>query len=192
MRRLLPLAAIVLFTAGAMTPSWSASDKDRVACFSLGNESYKDQAKFDLGLIACTRMIKSRHFTEKGLASLYRARGSWRQKKGDLDEALADYAASIRLEPENVESYDYRADVYLQKGDLDAALADYDHASRIDPTYAAAFFSRGLIYEKKNDLAKARAEYNSAIAAPTKDRIAQWAQDNARARLKALAEEAKK
>jgi tetratricopeptide (TPR) repeat protein len=58
----------------------------------------------------------------------------------------------------------------------------------IDPTYAAAYYSRGQVYERKGDLDKARAEYNAALAVPTINRIAQWAQDNARARLKALAE----
>jgi Tfp pilus assembly protein PilF len=77
------------------------------------------------------------------------------------------------------------------KGDLDAALQEYDRATKIDPTYAAAYYSRGQIYEKKGDLDKARAEYNAALAVPTINRIAQWAQDNARARLKALADGAK-
>jgi tetratricopeptide (TPR) repeat protein len=104
---------------------------------------------------------------------------------------LTDYGVSIRLDPDNVESYDYRADVYQDKGDLDAALHEYDRATKIDPTYAAAYYSRGQIYEKKGDLDKARAEYNAALAVPTINRIAQWAQDNARARLKALAEGAK-
>jgi tetratricopeptide (TPR) repeat protein len=192
MRRLLPLTAILLFTACGATPSLAADDKDRAACFSLGNENYKDQNKFDPGLNACSRMLNSERYKDKALAAIYRARGSWKQKKGELDTSLADYAISIRIEPGNVESYDYRADVCQQKGDLDKALADYEHASKLDPTYAAAYFSRGLIYEKKGDVDKARAEYNSAIAVPTINRIAQWAQDNARARLKVLAEEGKK
>jgi tetratricopeptide (TPR) repeat protein len=192
MRRLLPLAAIVLFTAAAATPSWSAEDKDRGACFSLGNENYKDRTKYEAGLRACSHMIKSGRFKDKALAAIFRARASWKQKKGALDAALADYAKSIRIEPDNVESYDYRADVYQQKGELDLALADYDRASKIDPSYAAAYYSRGLIYEKKKDIDKARAEYNSAIEAPATSRIAQWAQDKARARLKALAEGGKK
>ena len=191
MRRLLPLAAILAFTACATSPAVAADNKDRVACFSLGNENYKDANKFNPGLNACTRMINSGRFEDKALASIYRARGSWKQKKGELDGALADNGISIRLEPGNVESYDYRADVYQQQGDLDHALEDYNHSSRIDPTYAAAYYSRGLIYEKKGDIAKARVEYNSAIAVPTINRIAQWAQDNARARLKALADEKK-
>ena len=192
MRRLLPLVAILLFTAWASSPVFSADDKDRVICFSLGSENYKDANKFDPGLNACTRMINSGRFKDKALASIYRARGSWKQKKGELDASLADYGISIRIEPGDVESYDYRADVYQQQGDLDRAIEDYNHASRIDPTYAAAYYSRGLIYEKKGDVAKARAEYNSAIAVPTVNRIAQWAQDNARKRLKALAEDPQK
>ena len=101
-------------------------------------------------------MINGGKFKDKALASIYRARGSWKQKKGELDASLADYDISIRIEPDNVESYDYRADVYQQQGDFDKALDDYDHATRIDPTYAAAYFSRGRIYEKKGDIAKAR------------------------------------
>lgn len=192
MLRLLPLAAILVVTTFGATPSFAAVDKDRVMCFSIGNENYKDKDKFNPGLNACSRMINSGRYKNKALAAIYRARGSWKQKKGELDAALADYGISIRIEPNNVESYDYRADVYQQQGDLNRALADYDQATRIDPTYAAAYYSRGQIYEKKGDLDKARTEYNSAIAVPTINRIAQWAQDNARARLKVLAGEGKK
>jgi len=192
MRRLLPLAAILIFITLVVAPSFAVDDKDRVICFSLGNENYKDKDKFDPGLAACSRMINSGRYKDKALAAIYRARGSWKQKKGELDASLADYGISIRMEPDNVESYDYRADVYQQQGDFDRALADYNMSSRIDPTYAAAYYSRGLIYEKKGDVEQARVEYNSALAVPTVNRIAQWAQDNARARLKALTEEGKK
>ena len=187
MRRLLPLAIILTLVALAPSPSFADAEGDRVMCFSLGNQNYKDPDKFDAGLDACGRMIGSGSFNGKGLASIYRARGSWKQKKGELDGALDDYGVSIRLEPDNVESYDYRADVYQQQGKLDLALADYNHATKIDPAYAAAYYSRGRIYEQKGDIEKARAEYNAALAVPTRDRIAQWAQDNARARLQALA-----
>jgi len=187
----------LLFALGlvlAMSNATSAEEKDRPLCFSLGNEdyNYKDQNELDPDLQACSRMINSGVFKEKALAAIYRARGNWQQKKGELDAALADYNISINIEPNNVESYDFRADVYQQQGDLDRALEDYNHATRINPAYAAAYYSRGLIYEKKHDIDKAHTEYNSAIAVPTINRIAQWAQDKARARLKALAEESDK
>ena len=141
MRRLLPLSAIFLFTACAVTRSLSADDNDRVMCFSLGNENYKDSSKFDPGMDACTRMINSGRYNENALASIHRARESWKQKKGELDASLADYSTSIRIEPDNVESYNYRADLYQQRGDLDSARAEYDHTTRIGPAYAAAYFT---------------------------------------------------
>lgn len=187
MRQLL-FAAVAIAVVTAPAPA-RAQEADRVLCFSLGNESYKDKEKFKAGEDACTRMINAGTFRDKALASLYRARGSWHQKQGKLDLSLADYAVAIKMEPKNVESYDYRADVYQQKGDYDRALSDYDRASKLDPAYAAAHYSRAMIFEKKKDFAKAREEYNATIKLPTKDRIAQWAQDNARARLKALDED---
>jgi hypothetical protein len=51
---------------------------------------------------------------------------------------------------------------------------------------AAAYYSRGRIYEGEGSFAKARADYNSAFAVPEKDRIAKWAQDQARLRLQQL------
>ena len=187
MLRLLPLAALCALVALARSPFFANAESDRISCSSLSNGNYKGARKFDIGLAACSRTINSGRFKDKGLASIYRARASWKQKTGELDAALADYGISIRMEPDNVETYDYRAKVYQQQGNLDLALAEYDHATKVDPTNAPAYFRRGPNYEKKGDLAKARAEYNSASAVPTKDRIAQWAQDNARARLKALA-----
>jgi len=50
----------MLFTACGAAPSLAADDKDRVTCFSLGNENYKDQNKFDPGLNACSRMLQLR------------------------------------------------------------------------------------------------------------------------------------
>ena len=133
------------------------------------------------------RMINSKNYNGKALTAIYHARGSWKQKKDEMDVSLADYGISIGLEPDNIESYDYRADVYQQNGDLDRTPEDYNHASRLDLTYAAAYFNRGRIFEKKNDIAKARLKYNKAISVPTINHIAQWAQDNARVRPKALA-----
>ena len=104
----------------------------------------------------------------------------------DLDGALEDFNQAINLDPKHVEGYDYRADVWKAKGEIDRALADYEIAIRLDPTYAAAYYSRGRIYESQGEVARARADYNAALAVPEKDRIAKWAQDQARQRLREL------
>lgn len=194
MRRLSFLAlACFVFVSSGTAPSWSQDDgSDRALCFSLGSENYKQSDLLSFGLAACSRMINSGKHKAKDLAAIYRARADWKKKMGKPDDALADHNISIGIEPNNVESYDYRADVYMMQGDLDKALADYNTATRINPNYVAAYYSRGTIYENKGEIDEARAEYNKAIALPTVDRIAQWAQDNARVRLKALQENSKK
>jgi tetratricopeptide (TPR) repeat protein len=186
MRRLLLLLAFVALVAiGVAAPAFA---DDRSTCFSLGSEDYKDKEKLKLGEDACTRMINAGTFRDKPLAALYRARGNWYQKKGALDLALGDYNSAIKFESKNAQSYDYRGDIYRQKGDLDRALLDYDRASKLDPSYVAAYYGRGRVFETKKDIDKAREAYNAAIKMAASDRIAQWAQDNARFRLKALDE----
>lgn len=180
------LAVLALIAGLVLQPSASFAD-DRATCFSLGTEDYKDPAKYDRGLAACTRIINASK-EKLVIAAAYRARGSWKEKKNQLEAALQDYNAAIDIEPRNVEGYDYRADVYQRLGEFDKALADYNMATQIDPSYAAAYFSRGMIYEKKGDVEKAKAEYNAALAVPVVNRIAEWAHENARIRLKALAE----
>lgn len=166
----------------------SAFADDRSTCFSLGSQDYKDKEKLKLGEEACTRMISAGTFRDKLLAALYRARGNWQHKKGALDLALSDYNSAIKLERKNPENYDYRGDVYRQKGDLDRALSDYDRASKIDPAYVSAYYGRGRVFEMQKDVDKAREAYSAVIKMPAPDRIAQWAQENARFRLKALEE----
>jgi len=52
------------------------------------------------------------------------------------DASLADYAISIRMQPNKVESYDYSIDVGEQKSDPERALEDYNHAThRTDLCY---------------------------------------------------------
>jgi tetratricopeptide (TPR) repeat protein len=185
MRRYCVLALFSFVTIGATAPAFA---DDKAVCFALGSEDYKDKEKLKAGEEACTRLINASTARDRTLAAIYRARGSWYQKKGALDHALGDYASAIKFEPKNAENFDYRGDVYRQKGDLDRALSDYDRASKLDPGYVSAYYSRGRVFEMKKEIDRARAEFNATIKLPAKDRIAQWAQDNARMRLKAMDE----
>lgn len=187
LRFLLAILALVAFDRTA-----PAHADDRATCFSLGSDDYKDKEKLKLGEEACTRLINASTARDRSQAALYRARGSWQQKKGALDLAITDYNSAIKFEPKNVEGYDYRADVYRQKGDLDRALSDYDRATKFDPNYVSAYYGRGRVFEMKKDIDKAREAYNAAVKMAAPDRIAKWAQENARFRLKALDDEDEK
>ena len=51
--------------------------------------------------------------------------GIYYLKKGEYDRALAQFNQAIRLSPQYLYAYRYRAETYEKKGDLAAALADY-------------------------------------------------------------------
>jgi tetratricopeptide (TPR) repeat protein len=181
----------------SISPSFADQTSDE--CFSLGAYSTNYVDKPDAvapAIKACTTVIaaRKRNATPASLATAYSARGSWYTKSfvlkvagtENLDKAIADLDEAVKLNPKNVEFYDYRADAWQFKGDLDRAIANYDQANRVDPQYAAAYFSRGRIYQQKGDIAHARADYAAALAVPNRDRIAAWAQDQAQKALDAL------
>jgi tetratricopeptide (TPR) repeat protein len=61
-------------------------------------------------------------------AGTYNARGFAKQKKGDLDGAMADYNQAIKLDPKFAGAYNNRGNIKLKKNDLNGAMADYNQA----------------------------------------------------------------
>lgn len=63
----------------------------------------------------------------------------------DYQGAIADFNQALQMNPNYVEAWRNRGDVYLQMGDYQAALADYNQALRIDPNFAGAIAGRNKI-----------------------------------------------
>jgi tetratricopeptide (TPR) repeat protein len=96
-------------------------------------------------------------------AVTYFDRGLAKQKKGDLDGALADYNQAIKLNSKSAAAYNNRGNVKFTKGDLDGALADFNQAIQLNPEYGLAYRNRGRAEEKKGDVNGAIADFNQAI-----------------------------
>jgi tetratricopeptide (TPR) repeat protein len=86
-----------------------------------------------------------------------------RQRKGDLNGALADFDRAIKLNPQDEIAYNDRALAKMVKGDLDGALADYDRALQISPRDFKIRANRGVLRQRKGDLDGALDDYNIAI-----------------------------
>jgi len=95
----------------ASWPNGSKASRVGIDCSSSLSitKNCKHASKF--GATACTRIINFGRLKDKYLASINRARYSWKRKIGEPDASLADYAISIRMQPNKVESYDYSIDV---------------------------------------------------------------------------------
>ena len=82
----------------------------------------------------------------------------------DLDKALADCNAAVKLSPGNASYLDSRALVQLRRGDLAAALADYDSALKANPRLAWSLYARSIVAAKLGRTAEARANRAAALA----------------------------
>jgi len=113
------------------------------------------------------------------------------KRMGEMDRAIADFSAAIRIDPTYINAYLGRADAYLGRfapaalavaegtkpasaldrradlraraGDLAKAIADYGLAIRFDPTNEGCYFGRGVAYFAKGDIDDAIVDLTIAI-----------------------------
>jgi tetratricopeptide (TPR) repeat protein len=70
---------------------------------------------------------------------VYYARGTARQAKNDLKEALADYTKAIELDPGMAQAYANRAVIRTLQDQKADARQDFDVAFRLDPALRDTF-----------------------------------------------------
>ena len=61
----------------------------------------------------------------------YERRGYAYLRKGDSDNAIADFTKVLEFYPQASDVYKLRGDAYLQKGDFDRSAADYTKATEL-------------------------------------------------------------
>jgi tetratricopeptide (TPR) repeat protein len=113
-------------------------------------------------------------------AGTYNARGFARQKKGDVDGAMADCNQAIKLDPKFAGAYNNRGNIKLRKSDLNGAMSDYNQAIQLDSKYFRAYNNRGLVRFMEGDLNGAIAEYDQAISLNPKYGLAYRNRGNAK------------
>ena len=97
-------------------------------------------------------------------ASVCRARGDARYKKGDHNKALADYNEAIRVRPDWGIVLNQRGRSHGAMGDYEKAIADYSQSIELDPDFAHLYFyNRGSAYYRKGDYTNAIADFSAAI-----------------------------
>jgi serine/threonine protein kinase len=93
----------------------------------------------------------------------YNNRGTTYDTLGSHDEALADFDAAIRLDPNHANAYVNRGKTYHVLGNHTQALVDLDAAIRLDSSYAPAYSIRGNIHRALGHYAEAMAGHDAAI-----------------------------
>ncbi len=83
---------------------------------------------------------------------------------GRYDEALADFASSMRLQPFYHRAYVWRGSLLRKLGRYREALADLDRAVAMDPYYSLTYFERFSALRGLGDPASAAADLDRAFA----------------------------
>jgi len=124
----------------------------------------------DRSIKGCNAIISRGKETKVNLAIAHYNRGNDYQSKGNHDQAIADYAQSIKLDPQ-ASAYNNRGYSYSRKGEYDAAIADYDQALKLKPDHQFANYNRGWAYSAKGDHVHALMDYNRAVARNPDDAV---------------------
>jgi tetratricopeptide (TPR) repeat protein len=102
---------------------------------------------------------------DDGLAQAFNARCWARAMQGlDLDKALADCDAALRLLPGDPTFLDSRGLVHLRRGEFDRGVADFQGVLRLQPNNAWALYGRGWARLKMGRKDEGDADIKAAIA----------------------------
>ncbi len=122
-------------------------------------------------IIHCTRALEAGDLPEGDMVTAYVNRGVAYKLTGQLEAAIEDYTAALKLSPESGDIYTTRANAFLEMAQLDAAINDANKALAFSPEYAAAYFVRGRIFEALGQKTFARDDFVRAyeLAPDNKD-----------------------
>jgi Flp pilus assembly protein TadD len=94
------------------------------------------------------RLLKRQESSELDFAELY-ALGRYEQRRGQLDQAIANYKQAALLRPGDARLMTNLGNALLTKGDSEGAAALYTSATQADPNLAAAFFDLARLSQRR-------------------------------------------
>jgi S1-C subfamily serine protease len=116
----------------------------------------------DRSIAACSKVLARP--SSRARAAAFHNRGLAFAARGNLDQAISDIRAGIRLDPQRPYRWQERGELYTRQGKYQQAIADITEAIRIDPTPRAfRFHNRAEAYRALGDLPRAIADFDEAI-----------------------------
>jgi tetratricopeptide (TPR) repeat protein len=107
--------------------------------------------------------IEAADLPDKSLAYVFNNRGASYRNLNRYNQAIEDYDAAIRLNPEYATAFYNRGIAYDRKGFYGLAIDDFDTAIRLNPDLSDAYNQRGLAYVKDGRYDIAIENFSQAI-----------------------------
>jgi len=148
MRVLLVVVALMSCSLPAVAQNWQ---KSIGGCASDATSDAVSAAATDAAIQSCTALIQSGRQTPAALAVIYGYRGLSYWRKHLDDQAMADFAQAIALDPNAAEPYVSRSFINLARGLYDQVIADCEKALILNTDHVTpvAFALRGAAYYGK-------------------------------------------
>jgi tetratricopeptide (TPR) repeat protein len=99
----------------------------------------------------------------------FETRASRRYDEGRYDQAIADYTAALRIDPQLTSAMVNRGWAYSLKQDYETARADFDAALKLDPEMRGAYSGRGTCFREQGDYPTAIRDFTEAIRRDPED-----------------------
>ncbi len=145
--------AILLGLAGAAPYAW-AQEPPAVVC---------RQGQPTEAVAACGGILSRKDLSPEVRALTLTNRGNAHGKLKDLDSALVDFEAAIKLNPKLAAAHNFRGIALRTRGDYELAVESYSAAIALQPQVAVYYRNRGIAYRWKRDLDKALADLDQSI-----------------------------
>ena len=147
----------VVFAAAVIAFAPTAAAQVTVIGGGLARDCYQ-AAKYNIarqsdGEATCTRALEQEMLNTTNRAATFTNRGVLRMRQGKLDAALADYASSKRIRPDEGATWLNEGAAYILQQDYDAALVSLDRAIELDSNdLYAAYYNRAIVREYSGDI----------------------------------------
>ncbi len=145
-------------------------DSNKNNLFSLSDDQYR--------LFECQNEEMNIYYPKnkyrnisKIIKAIFLKRGDAQFNIKEYDEAISDYTAAIKIDPEYCDAFLKRGDVKNILKDYDGAIADYNSAILINPKFTDAINKRGEVKFSLKDYQGAIIDYTFAIAINPQDPI---------------------
>lgn len=121
---------------------------------------------------ACSGILSRKDLSPEVRALTLTNRGNAHGKLKDLDSALVDFDAAIKLNPKLAAAHNLRGVALRNRGEYELAVQSYTKAIDLEPQVALYYSNRGIAYRWLRDLDRALADLDTSIKLNPKRAVA--------------------
>lgn len=126
---------------------------------------YEAAGQLPAAVVQYSKWIDSHGRADNRMPGALNARCRARALGGqELEQALLDCNAALKIRPNTAQFLDSRGLVYLRQGNYDKSIADYDAALKLRPKIAWSLYGRGLAKSRKGLATEGQADIAAASA----------------------------